>query len=42
MPLPPFDRSAVDGYGIHRADLAALTTNSFRQVATTSPVQAKW
>lgn len=35
MPLPPFDQSAVDGYGIHRADLAAMTTSGFRQVGTT-------
>jgi molybdopterin molybdotransferase len=35
MPLPPFDQSAVDGYGIHRADLAASTTSGLQQVATT-------
>jgi molybdopterin molybdotransferase len=35
MPLPPFDQSAVDGYGIYRADLAVMTTSGFRQVGTT-------
>jgi molybdopterin molybdotransferase len=34
MPLPPFDQSAVDGYGIRREDLAAAT-KGLRHVATT-------
>jgi molybdopterin molybdotransferase len=34
MPLPPFDQSAVDGYGIRREDLAAAA-KVLRHVATT-------
>jgi molybdopterin molybdotransferase len=30
MPLPPFDQSAVDGYGIHVDDVAAAFTGPFR------------
>src|SRR4051794_33550150 len=36
MPLPPFDQSAVDGYGIHHDDLPAATVKGFRQAGTTS------
>ncbi len=35
MPLPPFDQSAVDGYGIRHDDLASLTGKGFRQAGTT-------
>lgn len=35
MPLPPFDQSAVDGYGLRRDDLAAATTKGFRQAGMT-------
>jgi molybdopterin molybdotransferase len=35
MPLPPFDQSAVDGYGLHRDDLATATTKGFRQAGMT-------
>lgn len=35
MPLPPFDQSAVDGYGIRHDDLATITMRSFRQAGTT-------
>lgn len=33
--LPPFDQSAVDGYGLRRDDLATATAEPFRQVGTT-------
>ena len=32
IPLPPFDQSAVDGYGIHADDVAAGKTGPFRMV----------
>ena len=32
MPLPPFDQSAVDGYGLHADDVAAQRTGPFRLV----------
>lgn len=35
MPLPPFDQSAVDGYGIRRDDLESATTRSFHLTGTT-------
>jgi len=35
MPLPPFDQSAVDGYGIRCDDLATATGKGFRQAGTT-------
>jgi len=35
MPLPPFDQSAVDGYGIRYDDLATATGKGFRQAGTT-------
>jgi molybdopterin molybdotransferase len=35
MPLPPFDQSAVDGYGLHGDDLATATTKGFRQAGMT-------
>ena len=35
IPLPPFDQSAVDGYGIRADDLDGITTKVFRQVGTT-------
>jgi|SRR5580692_200010 molybdopterin molybdotransferase len=35
MPLPPFDQSAVDGYGIRHDDLATAATKGFGQVGTT-------
>jgi len=34
LPLPPFDQSAVDGYGLRRDDLATATKKPFRQVGT--------
>lgn len=30
MPLPPFDQSAVDGYGIHADDVVAACTGPFK------------
>ena len=30
IPLPPFDQSAVDGYGIHAGDVAAASTGPFQ------------
>jgi molybdopterin molybdotransferase len=30
VPLPPFDQSAVDGYGIHAEDVAAASTGPFQ------------
>jgi molybdopterin molybdotransferase len=33
--LPPFDQSAVDGYGLRHDDLATATAEPFRQVGTT-------
>lgn len=35
MPLPPFDQSAVDGYGIRRGDLGSAATRSFHLTGTT-------
>jgi molybdopterin molybdotransferase len=35
MPLPPFDQSAVDGYGIRHDDLATATVKGFRRAGTT-------
>jgi molybdopterin molybdotransferase len=35
LPLPPFDQSAVDGYGIRQDELATATTKRFRQAGTT-------
>jgi molybdopterin molybdotransferase len=35
MPLPPFDQSAVDGYGLRRDDLATVPTKGFRQAGMT-------
>ena len=35
MPLPPFDQSAVDGYGLRRDDLATVPTKGFRQAGIT-------
>ena len=32
IPLPPYDQSAVDGYGIHADDIAAGETGPFRLV----------
>jgi molybdopterin molybdotransferase len=32
IPLPPFDQSAVDGYGLHADDVAAGKTGRFRLV----------
>jgi molybdopterin molybdotransferase len=32
IPLPPFDQSAVDGYGLHADDVAAARTGPFRLV----------
>jgi molybdopterin molybdotransferase len=32
VPLPPFDQSAVDGYGLHVADVASGKTGPFRLV----------
>jgi molybdopterin molybdotransferase len=33
--LPPFDQSAVDGYGLRHDDLATAAVHPFRQVGTT-------
>lgn len=35
IPLPPFDQSAVDGYGIRADDLDGTATKAFRQAGTT-------
>jgi molybdopterin molybdotransferase len=35
MPLPPFDQSAVDGYGIRHDDLVTAATKRFPQAGTT-------
>jgi molybdopterin molybdotransferase len=35
MPLPPFDQSAVDGYGIRRGDLGSAASGSFHLTGTT-------
>src|SRR4051794_2050405 len=35
LPLPPFDQSAVDGYGIRHDEMATATTKRFRQAGTT-------
>jgi molybdopterin molybdotransferase len=35
MPLPPFDQSAVDGYGIRRDDLESAATRTFHLTGTT-------
>ena len=35
IPLPPFDQSAVDGYGIRGDDLGSTPTKAFRQAGMT-------
>jgi molybdopterin molybdotransferase len=35
LPLPPFDQSAVDGYGFRYEDLATAATKRFRQAGMT-------